>query len=83
LKTLDMKQHILDDAGFAYSFDRQVYFNRKGRKVVSVEFVQDRDEEELERLIRDGNFGSGWKFYFNSEPPESVKREIEAELDRG
>lgn len=78
-----MKQHILDDAGFAYNFDRQVYFNREGRKVVSVEFVQDNDEDKLERLIREDNFGRGWKFYFNSEPSESVRREIEAELDRG
>jgi hypothetical protein len=84
LTTLETKQHILDAGGFAYNFDRAVYFNRKKKKIFSVEFVQDHDESELERRIREGNGGKEWQFYFNSgEPPEEVRREIEAVIERG
>jgi hypothetical protein len=84
LKTLDTKQNILDDAGFAYSIDRMAYFNRKSKKIFSVEYVEDHDEDDLERAIREDTGGEEWKFYFNSgEPPESVRREIEASLGRG
>jgi hypothetical protein len=81
LTTLDTKQHILDDAGFAYNFDRMVYFNRKSKKVISVEFAMDNDEKVLEHVIREDTCGKEWKFYFSSgEPPEEVRREIEASL---
>jgi len=81
LKTLDTKQNILDDAGFAYNFDRRVYFNRKSKKIFSVEFVDDQPEEVLERKIREDTGGQEWKFYVNAgEPPEQVRREIEASL---
>jgi hypothetical protein len=81
LTTLDTKQHILDEAGFVYSINRAVYFNRKSKKIISVEFAMDHDEEILERVTREDTGGKEWKFYFNSgEPPEGVRREIEAEL---
>jgi hypothetical protein len=81
LTTLDTKQHILDDAGFAYNFDRRVYFNRKSKKIFSVAFLEDQSEAEIERLIRDDTGDKEWKFYFTSgEPPESVRREVEASL---
>ncbi len=81
LKTLDTKQNILDKAGFGYNFDRRVYFNRKSKKIFSVEFVDDEPEEVLERKIGEDTDGKEWKFYFNSgEPPEQVRREIEASL---
>jgi hypothetical protein len=75
-----MKQDLLRQAGYAYNFDRMVYFNRKAKKAFSVEFVEDRGEDELERLIRERAKPNGWRFYFNSEPAESVKRELERAL---
>jgi ABC-type transporter lipoprotein component MlaA len=80
LKTLDTKQHILDEAGFSYNFDRKIYVNRKTKKIFSVEFVEDNDEKTLEESIREETSGKKWRFYFNSNPPEGVKREIEAVL---
>jgi hypothetical protein len=59
------------------------YFNRKSKKVFSVEFVDDQPEEVLERKIREDTAGKEWTFYFNREPSERSKREIEAELGRG
>jgi hypothetical protein len=32
VKAIDPKQQILDDAGFAYNFDRKTYLNRKTKK---------------------------------------------------
>jgi hypothetical protein len=83
MKTLDTKQNILDDAGFGYNIDRAIYFSRKSKKIFSVEFIDDHDEEELERRIRENTGCEGWKFYFNAgEPSEQVRREIEASLGR-
>jgi hypothetical protein len=84
LTTLDTKQHILVDAGFAYNFDRMAYFNRKSKKIISVEFAMDNPEEVLERVVRADTGGKEWTFYFNSgEPPEPVRREFEAALGGG
>ncbi len=81
MKTLDTKQNILDDAGFAYNIYHAVYFNRKSKKIISVEFAMDHDEEVLERVTREDTGGREWRFYFNhGEPPEYVRREIEASL---
>jgi hypothetical protein len=83
LKTLDTKQHILDEAGFDYNFDRRVYFNRKSKKIFSVAFLEDKSEKEIKRLICDETGDKEWKFYFTGEPPESVRREVEASIGRG
>ena len=82
MKTLDTKQNTLDDAGLAFNFDRKVYFDPRRKKVFSVEFIEDHAEEDLERFIHEDTGKNGWKFYFNSEPPEPVKHEIEAALVR-
>ncbi len=75
-----MKQDLLKRAGYAYNFDRMVYFNREAKKAFSVEFVEDHDEEELNRRIREGDEPNGWRFYFNSPPSESVRRVLERVL---
>jgi hypothetical protein len=80
VRTLDTKQHILDEAGFVSNFDRMVYINRKSKKIISVEFADDKKEEVLAQAIREQTGGKEWKFYFNSEPSEPAKREIEAAL---
>ena len=83
MTTLDTKQHILDEAGFAYNIEHAVYFNRNRKKIISTRFAKDHDEEVLERVIREDTGGNEWQFYFNSEPSESVRREIEAALGSG
>jgi hypothetical protein len=76
-EALSSKSQILRDAGFIYNFDRMVYFNRATKKVFSVEFVDDHDETDLQRYINEETNGADWRFYFNSRPPEGVKRELE------
>ena len=75
-----MKQDLLRQAGYEYSFNRMVYFNREAKKVFSVEFVEDRGEDELATRIREGGEPNGWRFYFNSPPSDGVRRELEKAL---
>jgi len=49
----ESKTEILYAAGFAYSFDRQMYIDRKTRKAFSVEFVQDHNEDRIRTGIRE------------------------------
>jgi hypothetical protein len=70
------KQEILENEGYRYSFDRQVYFNRKARKAFSVVFVEENTEEELLRLTREEVASSDWRFFFNTQPSDAVKREL-------
>lgn len=79
--TLDTKSKILQDAGYAYSFDRGVYFNRRTKKVFSVEFIEDHSDEELKRYFSESKDGEEWRFYFNSTPSEAVKRELQSVLE--
>jgi hypothetical protein len=75
------KKQILEDAGYAYSFDRMIYVNRNARKAFSVEFIEDHSEGELEaRISEPGPPDGEWRFYFNSDPSEAVKRELSALL---
>jgi hypothetical protein len=75
------KRQILEAAGYAYSFDRMIYINRDARKAFSEEFVEDNPEGDLEARINEPAPPAGeWRFYFNSDPSEAVKRELSALL---
>ena len=76
LKELATKTRILEGAGYRYSFDREVYFNRQAKKAFSVEFVEDRSEDEIEQLIRDNAPSTNWRFFFVKSPSAAVEREL-------
>ena len=80
MTTLATKGQILEDAGYAYNFDHIIYVNRKTKKVFSVQFVEDHDEEEIKRRICENTQAGEWRFYFNSPPSGAVKRELESVL---
>ncbi|MFZ0420133.1 MAG: hypothetical protein WAM04_18670 [Candidatus Sulfotelmatobacter sp.] len=80
--TVEGKKQILEDAGYAYSFDRISYINRDARKVFSIEFVQDHSEAELKARINEPTPPGEWKFYFNLAPSEGVKREFLRSITR-
>jgi hypothetical protein len=81
MRTAATKRQILEEAGYSYSFDRMIYVNRDARKAFSIEFVQDKPEAELEARINEPAPPAGeWRFYFNSEPSEAVKRELSTVL---
>ena len=78
--TLTNKKHILDEAGYAYDFERMIYLNRQAKKAFSVEFVEDQPEEELQRRIGENTGGEKWQFYFNTPPSKTVIKELERVL---
>jgi hypothetical protein len=80
MTTVATKSQILEEAGYAYNFDRTIYVNRKFKKVFSVQFIEDHDEKELKDRISENTQGGEWRFYFNSPPSEAVKRELESVL---
>jgi hypothetical protein len=75
----ESKARLLDNnkAGYAYSFDRQMYVNRKTKKVFSIEFIQDHDEDQIRKRIEARNAGRDWQFNFKGKLAESVRRELE------
>ncbi len=75
------KKEILERTGYTYDFRRIVYYNRRTKKVFSVEAVHDNDAQWLQRCIGEENGVAGWRFYFTSAPSEAVKRELVSELD--
>jgi len=64
-----MKRDILKDAEYWFNFDRALFFNRKAKKAFSLEFVDDKPEEEIRERIGESTNGKGWTFYFNSHQP--------------
>jgi hypothetical protein len=76
LSAIATKRRILEDAGYVYAFERAVYFNPVARKVLSIEFVEDHNDDELQECISENSGGVEWRFYFNSPPAPAVRREL-------
>jgi hypothetical protein len=77
LTELATKKHILENAGYRYSFDRELYVNRDTKKAFSVEFVEDHSEREIVQHIHEDAPGRReWHFFFNEPPSDAVKREL-------
>ena len=70
------KQQILRAAGYWSDDEREIYYNRSARKVFSVEFIDRHNEAEIEQSASKDIDACRWRFYFNSEPSETVKSEI-------
>ncbi len=81
MAALATKTQILERAGYKYNFDREVYFNREAKKVFSVNFIEDKNEEQLEECIVNNTGETDWQFFFNSEPSKAVKQELKAVLN--
>jgi hypothetical protein len=80
MKELARKRELLEQSGYVYNFDREVYFNPVTKKVFSVEFIEDHSADELGNYIRERTQGTDWHFYFNSVPSESARRQLEGVL---
>jgi hypothetical protein len=80
VQAVDSKWQILREAEYAYNFDRMVYFNRRTKKVFSVEFVQDHSEDEIQKCINERPSGPEWRFYFNSPPSAAVQHVLASVL---
>ena len=70
MTTITTKTQILEDAGYAYNFDREIYVNRKDRRVFSLECVEDENEDWLKKNIGTPMLPTGkWDIKFSGGPP--------------
>lgn len=69
---------LLDRAGYAYSFDRMMYINRKAKKAFSIEYVDDNSESKIASNIKEPN--ADWKFYTSLPMSEGTERELKRVL---
>jgi hypothetical protein len=74
-----LKALRLDEAGYAYNFDRMMYINRQVKKAFSREYVEDNPESVIASNIKEPNDDGDWHFYMNTQS-ESVKRELKRVL---
>jgi hypothetical protein len=74
------KTHLLDNAGYAYNFDRMMYINRHAKKAFSIEFIDDHPEEEIRSKIQEPTDEEDWHFYTNSNLSEGARRELKRVL---
>jgi hypothetical protein len=72
---LATKEQLLKNSGYIYNFDRELYLNRKLKKAFSVEFIEDRSEEEIEKAIQEPAVGH-WRFFFNGALPPAAESEL-------
>lgn len=72
---LATKEQLLKNSGYRYSFDRELYLNRELKKAFSVEFIEDRSEEEIEMAIQEPSVGH-WRFFFNGDLSPAAEREL-------
>ena len=76
------KKAILEQAGYRYNFDRMLYVHHGQKKAFSVEFVDDQPTAKIQQCIDEHPPGDGWHFYFNEEPSDGIRRELQRVLDQ-
>ena len=76
------KEEMLRSAGFRYHFNRMAYINRKAKKIISVEALEDKSEESLREMIAEPNDSGDWRFYFTDgqQPPPAVRQAFLADI---
>jgi hypothetical protein len=77
---LSTKTHLLDDAGYAYNYERMMFINRQAKKAFSVEFIDDKPESEIETLIQKPNAEADWLFFTSLPMSEGTKKELKRVL---
>lgn len=80
MPNLKQKKEILEKANYRYHFSRDIYFNRDDKKVFSLEAIEDNGPKWLMDRIDSKPDNARWRFFFNDEPSEKIKKEILKEL---
>ena len=75
------KSEMLFAANYRYNFDRDLFVNRQAKKAFSIEFVDDKPAAAVSKGIEETTDGRAWRFYFNHEPSEGVRRRLEQDLE--
>jgi hypothetical protein len=77
---LSTKTHLLDSAGYAYSFERMMFINRQAKKAFSVEYVDDTPASVIVSKIQEPKLDPDWKFYTTLPMSEGTERELKRVL---
>ena len=78
------KARMIKAAGFVYYYERELYVNKKTKKVISIDFLEENTEQTLLERINEPTSSDGWQFYFTSgQPTPSIRRQLEAYLANG
>ena len=74
---IDTKDRLFEDAGYSYSFSRDVWVNRDRRKIFSFEFVEDHTDSEIAACLAEPSLPADeWQFYFNSLPTKLGRQHL-------
>lgn len=66
---------FLEENGYKYLYDRDLFVNYQSKKCFSLEFVDD-NPNEIQELALQPNPTGGWEFHFNREPSLALQQEI-------
>jgi hypothetical protein len=75
------KEHLLENSGYRYQFDRMIYFNRSVRRAFSLEFIEDHSLQEIQSLL-EIPATNDWAFHFNRPVSDRVRRELAEALEK-
>ncbi len=74
-------EHMLKKAGYVYNYEREMYLNRNARKAFSINFIEEKPENEIVRALNETATSAGWRFYFTTGAPSpSMQQELEKVL---
>ncbi len=76
MNDLEIKDKILNEYGFVYDYEREIYFNRDKHKILSVRFIDKNTEDTLRNYINEPVGLGVWSFGFLVPPSENVMNQI-------
>ncbi len=72
---------ILEQRGYKYVFDRDIFYNNIDKKCFSLEFLEDNSIEVIKSKIKEP-VKDNIIFYFNVVPSENGRLELENEIKK-
>jgi hypothetical protein len=75
------KINILERKGYKYILDRDIFCNINDKKCFSLEFLEDNPIEVIESKLREP-IKNNIIFYFNIEPSDNARAELENDIKK-
>lgn len=74
------KKQLLEEYNYKYDFNREIYFNKKDKKIFSQVAIEDNNEQWLAERLGEPTKNK-WTFYFNKKPSAQAEQQILRELN--
>lgn len=65
----------LEQYGYHYNFDGEIYVNKENKTVITEEFYED-NSSAIQGILANPNSGDDWIFHSNDEFSDEKKKEI-------